>query len=131
MLDLLSETGKLWVKPCSSPMAQGIHLTGEGETFEDHERYKRLVRKLNYLTITCPDIARLVNVVSQYMFAPTVDHWVAVEQILCYLKGALGRGNLYSSHGHNKIECFTDADWTGSKEDRRSTQVTVSLLGET
>ena len=31
VLDLLSETGKLGVKPCSSPMAPGIHLTREGK----------------------------------------------------------------------------------------------------
>ena len=66
VLDLLSETRKLGVKPCNSPMAKGIHLTREGETFEDPERYKRLLRKLNYLTVTRPDIAHSVNVVSQY-----------------------------------------------------------------
>ena len=51
----------------------------------------------------------------------TVDHWTVVEQILIYLKGALGRGILYSNHGHNKLECFTDADWAKSLKDRRST----------
>ena len=55
------------------------------------------------------------------MSSPIVDHWAAVEQILCYLKGALGRGILYNNHGHNRLECFTNADWAGSKEDRRST----------
>ena len=39
VLDLLSETGKLGAKPCSSPMASGLHLTREGELFEDPERY--------------------------------------------------------------------------------------------
>ena len=40
VLDLLSETGKLGIKPCSSPMVSGVHLTREGETFEDPERYR-------------------------------------------------------------------------------------------
>ena len=52
MLDLLSEIGKLGVKPCSSPMVPSVHLIREDETFEDPERYRRLVGKLNYLTIT-------------------------------------------------------------------------------
>ena len=86
VLDLLSKTGKLGVKLCSSPMAPDVHLTREEETFEDPERYRRLVEKLNYLTATHLDIAHLASIVSQYMSAPTVDHWVAVEQILCYLK---------------------------------------------
>ena len=64
VFDLLSETRKLRVKPCSFPMAPSIHLTREGETFEDPERYRRLIGKLNYLTVTRPDIAHSVNVVS-------------------------------------------------------------------
>ena len=110
LLDRLSKIGKLGVKPCSSLMVSGIHLTREGKTFEDPKRYRRLVGKFNYLAVTHPDIA-----------TPMVDHWAAVEQILCYLKGAPRRGSLYSNHGYNKIECFSKADWAGSKEDRRST----------
>ena len=86
VLDLLSEIGKLGAKPCSSPMAPGVHLTREGELFEDPEKYRRLTGKVNYLTVTRPDIAHSVNVVSQYMSSPTIDNWAAVELILCYLK---------------------------------------------
>ena len=129
VLDLLSETKKLGAKPCSSPMAPGVHLTREGELFEDPERYRRLVGKLNYLTVTRLDIAYSVSVVSHYMSSLTVDNWAAVEHILCYLKGALGRRILYSNHGHNRVECFTDADWTWSKEDRRSTSGYCVFVG--
>ena len=129
VLDLLSETGKLGAKPCSSPIAPGVHLSKKGELFEDPERYRRLVGKLNYLTVTPPDIAHSVSVVNQYMSSPTVDNWAAVEHILCYLKGAPGRGILYSNHGHNRVECFTDADWVGSKEDRRSTSGYCVFVG--
>ena len=62
--DLLSETGKLGVKSCSSPMVPGVYLTKEGETFEDPERYRRLVGKMNYLTVTRSDISHSVGVVS-------------------------------------------------------------------
>ena len=64
MLDLLFETGKLGVKPCSSSMVLGVHLTREGETFEDPKRYRRLVGKLNYLTVIRSDIAHLVSLIS-------------------------------------------------------------------
>ena len=67
-------------------MVPGVHLTREGKTFEDPERYRRLVGKLNYLTVTHPDIVHSVGIVSHYMSSPTVDHWAAVKQILCYLK---------------------------------------------
>jgi hypothetical protein len=39
-------------------------LKDEGELFEDPNRYRRLVGKLNYLTITRPDISYAVSVVS-------------------------------------------------------------------
>ena len=129
VLDLLSETRKLGVKPCSSTMVSGVHLTKEGETFEDPKRYRRLVGKLNYLTVIRLDIAHSISVVSQYMSSPTIDNWDALEHILCYLKGAPGRGILYSNHGHNRLECFTDANWAGSKEDRRSTSRYCVFVG--
>ena len=75
VLELLSETRKLATKPCHSPMAQSLHLNREGELFEDPERDRRLVGKLNYLTITRLDIAYFVSVLSQYLSSPTIDHW--------------------------------------------------------
>ena len=55
------------------------------------------------------------------MSSPTVNHWAAVEHILCYLKEAPRRGILYKKHRHTRSECFSDTDWAGSKEDRKST----------
>ena len=78
MLDLLFKTGKLGVKPCSSPIVSSIHLIRDRETFEDPERYRILVGKLNYLTVTRPDIAYSFSVVSLNMSSPTVDHWAVV-----------------------------------------------------
>ena len=38
VLDLLTETGKLGVKPCGTPMSPNVQFTQEGELFEDLER---------------------------------------------------------------------------------------------
>ena len=57
------------------------------------------------------------------MSSPTISHWAAVEHIPCYLKEA-------KKHGHIRIECFLDADWAGSKEDRRSTLGYCVFFGE-
>jgi len=48
---------------------------------------------------------------------------------LCYLKVAPGRGILYKDHGHTRVECFSDADWVGSREDRRSTSRYCVFVG--
>ena len=63
------------------------------------------------------------------MSSPKVDHWSVVEYILCYLKEALGRGILYSNHEHNRLECFTDADWARSKEDKSTLRYCVFVGG--
>ena len=44
------------------------------------------------------------------MSSPTVSHWAIVEHILCYLKGAPGRGILYKNHEHTIIERFSYAN---------------------
>ena len=74
VLDLLSKIGKLAKKKSyHSPMAQSLHHTREDGFFEDLERYRRLVRKLNYLTVTRTDIAYSISVVNQYMSSPTIN----------------------------------------------------------
>ena len=110
MLDMLSETEKLGAKPCSTPMTPNVQLTKEGELFEDLERCRRLVGKLNYLSVTRPDIAYSVSVLSPYMSSPTINHWTTIEHILCYLKEVSRRVILYKKHEHTKIECFFDVD---------------------
>ena len=128
MLDLLSETGKLGAKPCSSPMAQNLHLTREGKLFGDPERYRRLIGKLDYLTVTLPDIAYSVSVVSQYMSSLTVEHWAVVEQILYYLKGALGCGILYSIMIKTELSVSRMLIGQDLKRTRGPLEVTMSLL---
>ncbi|XP_031268175.1 secreted RxLR effector protein 161-like [Pistacia vera] len=110
-------------------MVPNVHLTKDGELFGDPEKYRRLIEKLNYLMVICPDIAYPVSVVSQFMASPTVHHWAALEQILCHLKRALGCCILYANHSHSHIECFSDADWAGFKVDRRSTSGYCVFVG--
>ncbi|XP_019166979.1 PREDICTED: uncharacterized protein LOC109162750 [Ipomoea nil] len=130
VLDLLEESVLLGSKPCETPMDQSVKLVvGEGEPLEDPERYRRLVGKLNYLTITRPDIAFPVSVVSQFMANPEKIHWEAAVRVVKYLKNAPGKGILYANHGHMCVEAFSDADWAGSPSDRRSTTEYCVFLG--
>jgi hypothetical protein len=52
----------------------------------------------------------------------------AVIRIICYLKGCLGRGLLYTN-GNLQVECYTDGDWAGSLDDRRSTSGYCAFVG--
>jgi len=64
------------------------------------KQHKRLVRKLNYLTITRSDIFFVVNMVSQFLNSLCKDHWNAVICILKCIKGSPEKGLLYDSNNH-------------------------------
>ena len=71
-LDILKETGILECKPVDTPMDPNVKLVpGQGEPLRDPGRYRRLVGKLNYLTITWSDISFPVSVVSQFPVSVT------------------------------------------------------------
>ena len=109
-------------KLVDTPMDPNVKLVlGQGESLGDPGRYRQLVGKLNYLTITRPDISFPVSVVSQFLQSPCDSHWDAVIHILRYIKSTLGQGVLYKNRGHTQVVGFTDADWAGSPAYRRST----------
>ncbi|KAJ7968090.1 Retrovirus-related Pol polyprotein from transposon TNT 1-94 [Quillaja saponaria] len=75
------------------------------------------------------DIAYTVSVVSQFMHDPRSDHLDAVHRILRYLKSAPGKGLLFENNKSLKLEAYTDADWAGSLDDRRSTSGYCTFVG--
>ncbi|RVW51938.1 Retrovirus-related Pol polyprotein from transposon RE2 [Vitis vinifera] len=100
-----------------------------GGAFRRPGRYRRLVGKLNYLTITRPDISFPVSVISQFLQSPCDSHWDAVIRILRYIKSTPGQGVLYQNRGHTQVVGYTDADWAGSPTDRRSTSGYCVFIG--
>ncbi|OIS98281.1 putative mitochondrial protein [Nicotiana attenuata] len=129
-LDILEETGMMGCRPVDTPMDPNVKLLpGQGEPLRDPTRYRRLVGKFNYLTVTRPDISYRVSVVSQFMDSPCDSHWDAVVRILRYIKSVPGKGLLFEDRGHEQIVGYTDADWAGSPSDRRSTSGYCVLVG--
>jgi len=113
-LDLLKETGLLNSKSVETPMNPNAKLLArQGELLSDPEKYRRLFGKLNYLTVTRPDISFAVSVVSQFLNSPFVDHLNAVTRILKYIKGSPGKGLLYGHNDHTGVVCYINADYTG------------------
>ena len=85
--------------------------------------------RLIYLSHTRPDIAYAVSVVSQFMHSPSEAHMDVVTCILRYLKMAPSRGLIFSKNGHLNVQGYTDADWAGSINDRRSTSGYFTFVG--
>ncbi|XP_021723750.1 uncharacterized protein LOC110691138 [Chenopodium quinoa] len=109
-------------------MKHGLQII-EGAESVNQTRYQRLVGKLIYLSHTRPDLAYAVGVVSRIMHKPQKHHLEAVYRILRYLKGTPGKGVIYGTHGHLDLHAFTDADWGGDRDSRRSTSGYFTLVG--
>ena len=131
VLDLLDEAKMMDSKPACTPLVSKLKLDVEGEPLTNLRTYQRLVGKLIYLTITRPDIAYAVSLISQFMHSPTLIHWEMVKILLRYLKGSVRRGILMKKNGSTHIMGYTDADWAGNALDRKSTTGFAPLLGAT
>jgi hypothetical protein len=117
-------------KHVSTPVECGIKLSKyeEGERV-DPTIFKSLVGSLRYLTCTRPDILYGVGLVSHYMESPTTTHFKAAKRILRYVKGTIDFGLLYPSSNEFKLVGYSDSDWGGDVDDRKSTTGFVFYLG--
>ncbi|RVX22752.1 Retrovirus-related Pol polyprotein from transposon TNT 1-94 [Vitis vinifera] len=86
----LKQSPRAWFERFSLVVQEFGNASETGRASRDPGRYRRLVGKLNYFTITRPDIS-----------------------FPC-------QGMLYEDRGHTQIVGYTDADWAGSPSDRRS-----------
>ncbi|EOY02442.1 Uncharacterized protein TCM_016911 [Theobroma cacao] len=87
-LDLLEEHGLLGAKPVSIPIDynQKLVKAQDEEKLINPTDYKQLVGKLLYLTFSRLDIAYAVQVISQFMDKPSLEHMTAAHKVLKYLK---------------------------------------------
>jgi hypothetical protein len=92
-------------------------------------KYMSIVGGLQYLTMTWPDLSFAVNKVCQYIQTPTDAHWAAVKRILRYVKGTLDLGLKNQKSSTMLLSGFSDADWAGCPDDRRSTSGFAVFLG--
>jgi|UniRef100_A0A2N9EJY9 hypothetical protein len=129
--DLLSRAGLTDTKVVSTPLEMNARLTPlDGTPLSDATLYRQLVGSLVYLTVTRPDIAHAVHLVSQFLSAPHSTHYAAVLHILRYIKGTMFHGLHFSAHSTLDLCAYSDADWAGDPTDRRSTTGFCFFLGD-
>lgn len=122
LLELLEKTNLLDCKPCSTPMAVNTKLSKYGgKAFSKPRLYRSIVAALQYLTLTRPDIAYCVNKLSQFLKDPSEDHWNSCKRLLRYLKGTVSLSLHFTPSSSSCMEAFSDADYAGCTDDRRST----------
>jgi histone deacetylase 1/2 len=123
-LDLIRCAGMLQCQSVSTPMTSTEKLTAIDGTLlssEDATHYRSIVGGLQYLLHTRPDLSFAVNKVCQYLHAPRSSHWSAVKRILRYVHLTASHGLHLHAASSSLLSAFSDADWAGSSDDRRST----------
>ena len=132
MKKLLEKAGMMACKPISTPMEVRLKLSTKNTTPEvDVTMYHSLVGSLRYLVHTRPDIAFAVGYVSRFMEEPRQEHLVAVKHLLRYIAGTVDYGIVYSKllSGDNRLMGYSDSDWGGDADERRSTAGVIFFLG--
>ena len=122
--ELIQKSGPTNCKVVPTPMTLSEKLKAAGgDTLDDatSTSYRSIVGGLQYLTLTRPDIAFAVNKVCQFLHSPTSDHFTAVKRIQRYISGTIDFGLRFTRSSTNVISAFSDADWAGCSDDRRST----------
>ncbi|KAE8726678.1 hypothetical protein F3Y22_tig00006570pilonHSYRG00202 [Hibiscus syriacus] len=129
--DILSHAQLLESKHVHTPMVISHHLSSDGSLFSDPTIFRSLVGVLQYLTITRLDIAHVVNYINQFLHSLTDDHFLVVKRILCYVKGTLHFGlSFRPSVTFGTLVGYSDVDWEGYPDTRRSTSGYSIYLGD-
>ncbi|XP_059301811.1 uncharacterized mitochondrial protein AtMg00810-like [Lycium ferocissimum] len=102
----------------------------EGDILPDPTLFQKLVGILNYLTITQLDISSAVQRVSQFMQAPYHLDLVVVRHIIRYVLGTSTRGLFFPSGSLIRLDAFSDSDWAGCPNTRRSVTGWCMFLGD-
>jgi hypothetical protein len=110
------------------PLTAGIKLSEEmcPKTPEERKRmentpYASALGSLMYaMLFTRPDLCYAVGLLSRYQKNPGIEHWKQIKHALRYVKATLDY-SLCFNQKDLQLQGYTDADWQGDPDDRKST----------
>ncbi|GJU38040.1 putative ribonuclease H-like domain-containing protein, partial [Tanacetum coccineum] len=110
------------VKTASTPVDLEKPLVKDGDANDvDVHIYRSMIRSLMYLTASRPDIMFEVCACARFQVTPKTSHLLAVKRIFRYLKGKPTLGLWYSRDSLFELVAYTDSDYAGATQDRKST----------
>ncbi|XP_062104449.1 secreted RxLR effector protein 161-like [Humulus lupulus] len=93
--------------------------------------YSNAVDSIMYLMVcTRPNLAYAISVLSKYMSNPGRIHWLAMKWLSRYLVGSTKVELIYQQQqASTTIEGYSDADYAGDRDSRKSTPAYMFLMG--
>lgn len=128
-VDLLQRAAMLQCQPCATPIDTTGKLSSTAGDPLSASDYRSIVGALQYLTMTRPDLQYAVQQACLHMHAPTTTHQRLVKRILCYVRGTTTMGLHLHRSTNQDIVAYSDADWAGCPDTRRSTSGFCIFLG--
>ena len=128
---ILFKYGLAEAKSISTPADINVKLQKEDGTSKNvnGSMYQSMIGSLLYAAIaTRPDISQIVGVLSKFNSCSNESHLSAVKRVFRYLKGTMSMGIRYCKSSKWDLVGFSDADWAGNLDDRRSTSGNLFLL---
>lgn len=105
-----------------NPIVPGVKLIKHDfREVADANLYKQMVGCLMYLAATRLDLMYVINLVSRFMGSPSEHHMQVIKRVLRYVKGTMDFGVMYKRNGNEKLVAYSDSDYAGDLDDRRST----------
>ncbi|WVZ62479.1 hypothetical protein U9M48_012227 [Paspalum notatum var. saurae] len=131
MLDILSRAGMSDCKPCVTPVDTNPKLSAtEGACVDNATDFRSLAGALLYLAFTRPDIAYAVQQVCLHMHDLRQPHLAALKRIHRYIRGTLDLRLLLRPSTYSELVIYSDADWAGCPDTRKSTSGYAVFLGD-
>ncbi|KAH0636340.1 hypothetical protein KY290_036772 [Solanum tuberosum] len=129
-MEILSELDMHNCNGVSTPMCSSVPLrVVDGSPPTDTTRYRHTLGKLQYLSLTRPDISYTVDRLSQFMHTPTIEHWKVVKRVLRYLNETTGLGLHIIRSFDSNLYMYTDVDLAGDLNDIIYTVGYILLFG--
>ena len=113
-----------------TPMSSNVKLTVDllGKKV-DSSLYRSMIVSLFYLIASRPDISYSVGVCARYQANPKESHMIALKRIIKYVKTTTNFGVWYSKDTNDVLARYSDADWAGNVDDRKSTSGDYFYMG--
>jgi len=129
--DLLQRAGMFECHPTTTPVDARMKLsTTDGSPVAYPTQYRSLTGALQYLTLTRPNLAYVVQQVCLFMHDPREPHLAFLKRILRYVKGTQSAGLSINAGPIDSLTAYSDADWAGCPDSRRSTSGNCVYLGD-
>jgi hypothetical protein len=129
--DVLDRAGLADCKPAPTPIDTKAKVSSTtGQPYSDPTFYRSIVGALQYLTLTRPDLSYAVQQVCLHMHSPRDVHWTLVKRILRYVRGTTHKGLQLRRSSTPSLTAYSDADWAGCPDTRRSTSGFCVFFGD-